>query len=594
MFTYVSMNKLYYICDNNGGGSFKYLLDLFNYLKNDYIIIKIINREHLNKIVFTDNDILILQYFINNNITAQDVMHKYNKNKMQIIIPIHDYYYISPYESLNNFSLQYHNIYNDSNNIKIHDNIKTLFKIAKLVIFPSKCIKDIFIKYLDIANFIVSPHIDIYANSIINDNADNNSSSKIINIAVISRISECKGYEYLMEIFKINTYLHYKIKYHIFTDSIKFINNSVNIYNSYDEKDIYKIVKDKKINGLLYINKWMETYCYSLTHGINTELPIFYTNIGAVKERINCIDNCIGVDPISSIYDFNNVEKEKYNLINKYKIFLNYVIENNLKVLKNICLKTKIPFGYKYVFSNNTVNVIRNIPINPFNINSKINTVLITSKIIVSKNKLSNINTRSIYTAEERYSQTLDTIDSIRKFIPNSQIILYDNSVLLKNMYDTINGKVDVFINDTNNDSINYMTDVLPYKGISEVCQLLEIFKFIQNNNIPIGNIFKISGRYTITDIFDITQYTSDNVFCKNYNVKDRDYYYNSFYYINSNYIYNYLNALNNIYENRNNNSVCTSDLECILPFYMKYDFKEIKSIGIKQNISVWNDTSVI
>ena len=56
------------------------------------------------------------------------------------------------------------------------------------------------------------------------------------------------------------------------------------------------------------------------------------------------------------------------------------------------------------------------------------NIVLITSKIIVSRNIFSYISIRSIYSIEERFKQIKETIISIRKNIPDVCIFLIDNS----------------------------------------------------------------------------------------------------------------------------------------------------------------------
>ena len=63
------------------------------------------------------------------------------------------------------------------------------------------------------------------------------------------------------------------------------------------------------------------------------------------------------------------------------------------------------------------------------------NIVFITSKIYTSNEPFSYTNIRSVYTPEERFIQTLETIVSIRKNIPNPYIILFDNSIFTNNDY---------------------------------------------------------------------------------------------------------------------------------------------------------------
>ena len=47
-----------------------------------------------------------------------------------------------------------------------------------------------------------------------------------------------------------------------------------------------QVIKNNKIHALLYLNKYGETWCYSLSKAIKTGLPILYNNLGAFKERL--------------------------------------------------------------------------------------------------------------------------------------------------------------------------------------------------------------------------------------------------------------------------------------------------------------------
>ena len=115
--------------------------------------------------------------------------------------------------------------------------------------------------------------------------------------------------------------------------------------------------------------------------------------------------------------------------------------------------------------------------------------------------------TRSIYSFEELFNQTINTIKSIRKYIPYSHIVLFDNSNLSDINKKTLTDLTDCFINVTDNKLLNYYTDS-KYKCIGEMAQTCYFYDYylknIHNKNV-ITNFFKISGRYLINDKFNLS-----------------------------------------------------------------------------------------
>jgi hypothetical protein len=232
-------------------------------------------------------------------------------------------------------------------------------------------------------------------------------------------------------------------------------------------------------------------------------------------------------------------------------------------------------------------------------VNNKINNknvVIVTSKIYVSNNSFSYTNTISIYTTAERFMQTMNTINSIKQYIPNSFIILFDNSVFENTDYfDQIKDNVDIFLNITDNYLLNYYTDDCEFKAFAEISQILEIYKILFTkfdfNNI--NQFFKITGRYVINNQFDFNQYNNTkNIIKKNYNVTDRNYWYTCFYKINKNFIDTYFERLKNILKDKN--KYVNMDLEVIFSTIFKHDFTLTNNLGVTQNIAVWNEINSI
>jgi hypothetical protein len=147
------------------------------------------------------------------------------------------------------------------------------------------------------------------------------------------------------------------------------------------------------------------------------------------------------------------------------------------------------------------------------------NCVIITSVINIIESPLCYSKTRSVFTHEERYNQTLISITSVRNKIPNSYIIFAECSNINPEYEDKIKSQVDLFINFYNNEDIRKAINS-PLKSYGETMLLINAFK-----NIPLTinfkSIFKLSGRYFISDYFDYKNF--DNDFC----VAKRHGYYN-------------------------------------------------------------------
>jgi hypothetical protein len=229
-----------------------------------------------------------------------------------------------------------------------------------------------------------------------------------------------------------------------------------------------------------------------------------------------------------------------------------------------------------------------------YNLNNK-NVVLITSKIYVSNNKFSYTEKRSVYSSEERFNQTFQTIVSIKKFIPNPYIILFDNSIFTNEQYAFLKNNVDKFINIKNDDLLNYYTNDYEYKAFSDIAQQLSFydnfFKKINNFN----HFFKISGRYLINSNFDYNEFDNDDIiFKKNNDVKDRDYYYTCFYKLNSSSVPEYFDNLKILIKNKKLYENNYSDLEVIIPKFFEDKIKATNNLGITQRIAIFNTIEYI
>jgi len=113
---------------------------------------------------------------------------------------------------------------------------------------------------------------------------------------------------------------------------------------------------------------------------------------------------------------------------------------------------------------------------------------------------------RSIYSSKERFEQTIETIDSIRKHMPNTDILIMECSPNSEWM-DLLKEKSNYFINLYPNECIMNNTN----KGFGEATLLLEACKFLKSISYKYKNIYKITGRYVLQPPFNKSYWEEDN-----------------------------------------------------------------------------------
>lgn len=138
------------------------------------------------------------------------------------------------------------------------------------------------------------------------------------------------------------------------------------------------------------------------------------------------------------------------------------------------------------------------------------NLVIITSVINTNKKPLSYKNIRSVFTTNTRFSQTLETILSIRKYIPNNYIVLLEASILDYEKIFILKNLVDLYLNYTY-DKYIYEAVNSPFKSFGEASVILKFLKSDKFRGLKnINNIFKISGRYYLNNKFNYSNYNNN------------------------------------------------------------------------------------
>jgi hypothetical protein len=106
-----------------------------------------------------------------------------------------------------------------------------------------------------------------------------------------------------------------------------------------------------------------------------------------------------------------------------------------------------------------------------------------------------NVKCRSIYNSEERYNQTLFTIETIKKHVTNANIVVVELSK-------------DIVFDDVTMFYITDLPDVIYYdKTLGESLILKTFFNSDFFRSIDTDYIFKISGRYYLNDLFNMSNF---------------------------------------------------------------------------------------
>jgi hypothetical protein len=274
---YIYKEPLLVICNNLGGGSFKFITDISICYKVPIIFIK--SKKELFTCNINSRTIIIIQSFLFTDLEVDMLIFMHKQTQCKILLPIHDWYwFIYPY--LNKYDNLNHQLY--LYNFTVPAKTRELFSICDKIICPSTFVYDIIHnKFPTSTNIIMQEWLDYDYKAYVNEqpNVPPTLLNNKINIGIF------------------NTYITYKGK-----ESIDYLVQTypdVNFYivgkniPMYKETEFFSYIEKYNIHGLLYLNKWGETYCYSLTKGLMSGLPILYNNFGSFTERIPLMEKYI-------------------------------------------------------------------------------------------------------------------------------------------------------------------------------------------------------------------------------------------------------------------------------------------------------------
>jgi hypothetical protein len=127
----------------------------------------------------------------------------------------------------------------------------------------------------------------------------------------------------------------------------------------------------------------------------------------------------------------------------------------------------------------------------------------------------------SAYDEEQRFNQTLETIECIRKKVPGSYVVLFECSSrpIDEKQKDILKEKADLFLEFCEEpvlkqiyENLEKRPELIAYgKSLLETRGLLNTLYVIKKHNLfsDSQRVFKLTGRYLLNDDFDIQDYQS-------------------------------------------------------------------------------------
>lgn len=357
--TNIDVLTVIFISNIQSGGAKKYIDDIISNFKSNFINFKVISSKSALESIkpLKSSDIIFFQHLIYTDLDLDDLIQIKQKYNCKLLVTLHDFYLLK--DDYHHYNPLLHSLYLENvSPIKSHQDF---LNVVDQVIAPSQFVLDGIKRVYNITSGIVSPHIDRLSKDV--HNYIPLIIDSTINIAVPHEFSEYKGKEFYLEIFNeikcINVNdINYEIKYHIFPKSYDPVVatfasfENIIIHPEYNEDELYTILQSNNIHLLTYLNKWGETYCYSLTKGLNSGLPILYNNIGALKERIDSNNEYyfpIDKEDDDKIVKYENIQTQLFNA-------LKFIINNQTCTQSKINTYLDIPTYYYNLFNSHYLN----------------------------------------------------------------------------------------------------------------------------------------------------------------------------------------------------------------------------------------------
>lgn len=354
--------QLFIISETTSGGSFKYIKDLtLHYSTAGLNVIRLRKKEDVLttwESSFREGDVLLFQYLFNTDFTFAFVNLLVLSKKLVLIIPVHDRYFLGSPENISTIGQWLHHA-----NWGLCPERRELFNKADFIIFPSNHVYNFYKPHIDLHTMKVVAHIDM---SIPARKCLPPIIGAQVNIGIITELSLTKGFELfqnLIQNVQSKTSCSDEVTFYIYSEYAITVETNVVVRGPYKESEIFRSLVDDQIHGLIFLNKHPETYSYALTKGLYSGLPMMYSDIGAIGERISAMKT----DPYYANMEENYVSTNNVDLAEKFLALINVICRGSSETCEYLPpekIPKSMPKFYDELFFESSNQIMKHVDVN--------------------------------------------------------------------------------------------------------------------------------------------------------------------------------------------------------------------------------------
>lgn len=236
------------------------------------------------------------------------------------LITAHDYYWLNANPTLTEENGRYPGYFSAMQNNPLYplppgisvdewqQRFRPLIENADCLIFPCNPTKELFASVYQLNNAVVAPHIEA---SLDVNRAPRNIERKSHHvIGVLGAVGREKGADVLEELAELAQGEGAQVSFKLIGYSYRLL-KVLETTGPYAVADLRELIAQQQIDVLFFPAQWPETYSYTLSHALDSGLPIIAPDLGAFRERLSGRANTMLFDHLqpttqllSQIYHF--------------------------------------------------------------------------------------------------------------------------------------------------------------------------------------------------------------------------------------------------------------------------------------------------
>jgi GT2 family glycosyltransferase/2-polyprenyl-3-methyl-5-hydroxy-6-metoxy-1,4-benzoquinol methylase/glycosyltransferase involved in cell wall biosynthesis len=212
------------------------------------------------------------------------------------VLTVHDYYWLNANPTLTNADGRFLGKYDSSqenplyplptgmNVIDWQNRLRKFIESADCVIFPCNAVRDLFGDIYELNRVVIVPHVEKDLN-VHRPVLDFHKKNHYV-IGVLGAVGREKGADVLESLAEIASSLSASVTFKLIGYAYRPL-KLVEKTGPYKVAELPALIDQQNIDVILFPAQWPETYSYTLSHALNSGLPIIAPGIGAFPERLS-------------------------------------------------------------------------------------------------------------------------------------------------------------------------------------------------------------------------------------------------------------------------------------------------------------------